>query len=62
MVNSDDIVIFIRGSPTNPACSASRQMIEQLDQLEIRYKSYDVLYYQRLKEWLKHFANWPQFP
>ena len=45
-----------------PACRASKQMIEQLDNLEIKYKSVNILFNQKLKEWLKYFANWPQFP
>lgn len=37
-------------------------MVEQLDNLEIKYKSFDILFNQKLKEWLKYFANWPSFP
>ena len=59
---SSSIVIFIRGTPINPACRASRTMVEQLDSLEIKYKSFDILSSQKLKEWLKYYANWPSFP
>lgn len=37
-------------------------MVDQLDTLEIKYKSFDILFNQKLKEWLKYFANWPSFP
>ena len=37
-------------------------MVEQLDNLEIKYRSYDVFFNQKLKEWLKYYANWPSFP
>ena len=59
---SSSTVIFIRGTPANPACRASKQIVEQLDNLEIKYKSFDILFNQKLKEWLKYFANWPSFP
>ena len=61
-LSSASIVIFIRGNPAAPACRASRQMVEQLDNLEIKYRSYDILFNQKLKEWLKYYANWPSFP
>lgn len=61
-LSSSSIVAFIRGTPQAPACRASRQMIEQLDNLEIKYKSYDILFNMKLKEWLKYYANWPSFP
>ena len=37
-------------------------MVEQLENLEIKYKSYDILFNQKMKEWLKYYANWPSYP
>ena len=61
-LSSASIVIFIRGTQIVPMCRASRQMVESLDNLEIKYKSYDILENAKTKEWLKFYANWPGYP
>ena len=55
-------MIFIRGAALSPQCKASRQLVEQLDLLEIKYRSYDIMGHNKIKEWLKFYANWPSFP
>lgn len=37
-------------------------MLEMLDKQSVKYKTYDVLTEWKLKEWLKFYSNWPNFP
>ena len=62
MLASYPIVIFIRGSPTEPQCKSSRVLLDYLQKMEIKFRHFDVLQDTRLKEWLKFYANWPTFP
>lgn len=43
-------------------CRSSRLLIEQLDLNDIRYRSFDIFSNHKLKEWLKFYADWPNFP
>ena len=33
-----------------------------MSRLEIKYRHFDVLSDERIKEWLKFYSNWPTFP
>ena len=61
-LNSSALVCFIRGNAQDPQCRASRLMIENLDRLEVKYKSFDIMMNNKMKEWLKYYANWPGYP
>lgn len=61
-LNKHPICVFIRGTKSEPKCKSSKQMIETLKKMEVNFKSYDILEDIQLKEWLKFYASWPQFP
>ena len=52
----------MRGDPKDPKCKSSKILIECLTKMEIKFKSYDILIDDHLKEWLKYYSNWPSFP
>mmetsp|Transcript_42056 Transcript_42056/g.64452 ORF Transcript_42056/g.64452 Transcript_42056/m.64452 type:complete len:168 (+) Transcript_42056:276-779(+) len=56
------IIVFMRGDPQQPKCKSSRILIECFTKVDIKYKSFDILTDDNLKEWLKYFSNWPSFP
>ena len=56
------IVVFMRGDPKEPKCKSSKTLIECLTKMQIKFKSFDILLDDNLKEWLKFFSNWPSFP
>ena len=56
------IVVFMRGSQADPKCRSSKILIECFLKMEIGFRDYDVLKDDSLKEWLKHYSNWPSFP
>ena len=37
-------------------------MVETLNRMEIKFKSYNILQDFQLKEWLKVYAQWQQYP
>lgn len=46
----------------DPKCRSSKILIECLFKMEISFRDYDILKDDSLKEWLKHYSNWPSFP
>src|SRR4029078_13386606 len=42
-VKSNDVVLFMRGTPTDPMCGFTRQVVQILDYLGVPYKGLNVL-------------------
>lgn len=54
--------IILIGSPAEPRCGFSRQIVDILRQERILYSSFDILTDDEVRQELKAFANWPTFP
>ena len=52
----------MRGTQLEPKCRASKLVCECFGKMELNFKDYDILKDESLKEWLKHYSNWPSFP
>tara|TARA_S200000501_G_C20360727_1_gene541794 strand:- start:110 stop:445 length:336 start_codon:yes stop_codon:yes gene_type:complete len=62
MVKSSDVVLFMKGSPDFPQCGFSANIVGLLNHLNVKYKSYDVLQNDLLRQGIKEFSNWPTIP
>ena len=56
------ICVFIRGTHTNPQCKSSKKMLELLNKMEIKFRSFNILEDFKLKEWLKFYSDFQNFP
>ena len=61
-VESDRVVLYMKGTPSLPQCGFSNVAAEILKKLDVAYKSYDVLQDPSLREGIKQFSNWPTVP
>ena len=61
-LSSYPVVLFIRGTPTNPMCKSSKFLVDKLQRLDIKFRYYNIMEDGKMKEWLKFYANWPSFP
>ncbi len=61
-VSSNDVVLFMKGTPKFPQCGFSGQVAQILNVLEVPYKGVNVLEDQEIREGVKQFANWPTIP
>ena len=61
-VSNNDIVLFMKGTPTFPQCGFSAHLIEILAAEEVSYASHDVLSDDALRSNIKAFSNWPTIP
>jgi hypothetical protein len=43
LISSAPVMIFIKGTPQQPRCGFSRQLIELLAQQNVRYSSFNIL-------------------
>ena len=61
-ISENDVVLYMKGTPVFPQCGFSAAVVQVLDQLGVKYKSFDVLLDPSLRETVKGFSNWPTLP
>ena len=61
-VKSNDVVLFMKGTPGFPQCGFSGQVVQILDYLGVDYKGVNVLDSNDLRQGIKEYSNWPTIP
>ncbi len=61
-LTSNDVVLFMKGTPNFPQCGFSGQVAKILAYLEVPYKGVNVLEDMEIREGVKQYANWPTIP
>ena len=61
-VKSNDIVLFMKGTPDFPMCGFSGQVVQILGYLGVPFKGINVLDNPELREGIKSYSNWPTIP
>lgn len=61
-VKSNDVFLFMKGSPDFPQCGFSGRVVQILNYLGVEFDSANVLESQELREGVKAYANWPTIP
>jgi monothiol glutaredoxin len=61
-VKSNDIVVFMKGTPAFPQCGFSGQVVQILDYLGVTYKGVNVLDSAELRQGIKDYGQWPTIP
>lgn len=62
MIESSDIVLFMKGSPDFPQCGFSANVVGILNYFNLKFESFNVLEDNELREGIKKFSNWPTVP
>ena len=61
-IDTNEICLFMKGTPDAPQCGFSMAVSNMLKILEISYKGINVLENQSLREGIKKFSDWPTIP
>ncbi|MBO6508243.1 MAG: Grx4 family monothiol glutaredoxin [Roseibium sp.] len=61
-VDTNDVVLFMKGTPNFPQCGFSGQVVQILDYVGAPYKGINVLEDDDLRQGIKEFTNWPTIP
>ncbi len=62
LIDSDNIVLFMKGTPDFPQCGFSAQVVDILNYLGVKFSSFNVLEDNDLREGVKEFSDWPTIP
>jgi monothiol glutaredoxin len=61
-VKSNDVVLYMKGTPVFPQCGFSAAVVDVLTKLGVKFQAFDVLADPDLRQGIKEFANWPTIP
>ncbi len=61
-VKANDVLLFMKGTPTFPQCGFSSTVVQMLDYLGVEYQAINVLEDQGVREGIKTFSQWPTIP
>ena len=61
-IDSNDVCLFMKGTPEAPQCGFSMAVTNILKILEVNFKGINVLEDQNLREGIKVFSDWPTIP
>ena len=62
LVDSNDVLLFMKGSPLFPQCGFSSRAVAILNHLNVEFESVDVLQDQDVRQGIKAFSDWPTIP
>ncbi|EAN31528.1 Glutaredoxin family protein [Theileria parva strain Muguga] len=62
-IETEKILIFIKGTPEDPQCKYSAKLIEILNNYKLNDYAYiNVFSHELLRKCVKNISNWPTFP
>ena len=61
-VDSNDVVLFMKGTHQFPMCGFSGQVVQILDYIGVNFKGINVLDDADIRQGIKDYANWPTIP
>ena len=61
-IESNDVCLFMKGTPDAPQCGFSMAVSNILKILEVNFKGVNVLENQQIREGIKEYSEWPTIP
>lgn len=62
IINSDKLVLFMKGNANAPQCGFSANSVAILNHLNVPFTTFDILQDMDIRQGLKEYSNWPTFP
>jgi len=61
-IKTNDVVLFMKGTPAFPMCGFSASVVQILTKLGVKFSTINVLDSDEMREGIKKFSNWPTIP
>ncbi|CAK7265797.1 glutaredoxin [Sporothrix epigloea] len=62
LVKAAPVMLFMKGTPGEPQCGFSRQLVAILREHGVKYGFFNILADDEVRQGLKEFADWPTYP
>jgi monothiol glutaredoxin len=61
-IDSGDVILFMKGTPIFPQCGFSSTVVQVLTHMGVKFKGFDVLADDEVRQGIKEFSDWPTIP
>ena len=61
-INSQDVVLFMKGTPVMPQCGFSAAVVGVLSHIGVQFRGVNVLEDEQIREGIKVYSDWPTIP
>ena len=61
-IKSEDVVLYMKGTPVFPQCGFSAAVVGVLTHLNVPFRGINVLDDMAIREGIKAFSDWPTIP
>jgi monothiol glutaredoxin len=61
-VDTNDVVLYMKGDRMFPQCGFSATVIEILNHFKIKYETHNILQDESLRDGIKQYSDWPTIP
>ena len=61
-LSTNDVVLFMKGTPEVPQCGFSLAVSNVLKHLEVKFNGINVLEDPEIREGIKKYSDWPTIP
>ena len=61
-INSQDDVLFMKGTPVMPQCGFSAAVVGVLSHIGVQFRGINVLEDEQIREGIKVYSDWPTIP
>jgi len=61
-IATNDVVLFMKGTPVFPQCGFSAAVVQILNHMDVTFKGIDILVDPALRNGIKEFSQWPTIP
>lgn len=62
LISAAPVMLFMKGTPAEPKCGFSRQLVGLLRDNQVRFGFFDILKDNSVRQGLKEYSEWPTFP
>eukprot|EP00937_MAST-01D_sp_MAST-1D-sp2_P006103 g6103.t1 len=61
-VDNHKVMLYMKGTPSQPQCGFSSQVVRILHQQGVDFDAVNVLQHDEIRHGIKEFSNWPTIP
>ena len=61
-IKNNKIMLYMKGTPAEPQCGFSAQVINVLNSYEVPFQSFNILEDEEVRQGIKEYSDWPTIP
>ena len=61
-IKTHQVILYMKGTPDFPQCGFSAQVVQALSLLGVKFKAFDILSDDEMRQGIKEYSHWPTIP